>query len=268
MRAPGIVPKMTSNTLPLGTASSTAGGTATAYLAFDRSTTTYWQETDSGRGLIYHVAGAGILLTSYDLTSGANASIPLTSLPASWLVRGSNNGTDWTTLDTVANDTIFTDNETRQYQIATPGSTTYTWFEFLLQANQGFIEDGHDISRVVGLQFRGYVPGRLYFIDRLKESTTTEGTGDITLAGNPMGFRSFSDYLTTGMIFNYCIDTLTGSWETGLGTFQADGTIARTTVYTSTNSNALLDLAAGTKVIFLTVDSVYLRELGVVLWGS
>ena len=88
--------------------------------------------------------------------------------------------------------------------------------------------------------------------DRVKESTTTTGTGSVALGGAPSGYRTFSAGVGANNTTYYCIADQTGSnWEVGLGTL--DGTaanLARTTVYASSNAGSLVSFTAGTKDVF------------------
>jgi hypothetical protein len=88
--------------------------------------------------------------------------------------------------------------------------------------------------------------------DRVKQQTSTTGTGALTLGTSVTGFQAFSAVCSNGDTFHYAIVHLTlGSWETGLGTYNTGGTISRS-VLTSSNSNNLVDFASGTKEIFIT----------------
>ena len=89
--------------------------------------------------------------------------------------------------------------------------------------------------------------------DRVKQQTSTTGVGAVTLGSSVTGFQVFSAVCSNGDTFHYAIVHLTnGSWETGLGTYNSGaGTISRS-VLTSSNGNALIDFAAGTKEIFIT----------------
>jgi hypothetical protein len=100
----------------------------------------------------------------------------------------------------------------------------------------------------------------LYF-DRCLETTTTTGTGDITTAGAIAGFRTLNSAYGTGVNIPYCIEAVdasgvpTGDWETGQGTLSTTTNFQRTRVYASSNANALVSFAAGTKRIFATVPA-------------
>jgi len=89
--------------------------------------------------------------------------------------------------------------------------------------------------------------------DRVKETTTTTGTGNITLDGTSSGFQAFSAALAINDTTYYAIvGQGTNEWEIGLGTLTGATTLVRTTVYSSTNSNNLVNFSAGTKDVFLT----------------
>lgn len=90
------------------------------------------------------------------------------------------------------------------------------------------------------------------FKNRVKDTTTTTGTGDITLAGSPpTGYQSFNAAFGTGVYFYYCIEG--GSeWEVGRGHLSASTTLVRDNIYESTNSNNAVNFSAGTKNVFCT----------------
>ena len=93
--------------------------------------------------------------------------------------------------------------------------------------------------------------------DRVKETTTTTGTGAFTLAGAVTGFETFGTGVGNSNTTYYAV-TLPGSaeFEVGLGTLSSDSsTIARTTVISSSNSDNAVDFSAGTKTIFCTLPA-------------
>lgn len=99
--------------------------------------------------------------------------------------------------------------------------------------------------------------------DRVQETTTTTGTGTVTLAGAVTGYQSFAA-IGNGNTTYYCITDGT-NWETGLGTYTSSGTtLARTTVLESSNSNNLVDFPAGSKNVFVT----YPASQAVLLTGT
>jgi hypothetical protein len=91
----------------------------------------------------------------------------------------------------------------------------------------------------------------LILADRVQETTTTTGTGTVTLAGAVSGFQSFA-VVGNGNSTYY---TITGGtdWEVGIGTYTSSGTtLSRTTVISSSNSGSLVNFSAGTKNVFVT----------------
>ncbi len=89
--------------------------------------------------------------------------------------------------------------------------------------------------------------------DRVKETTTTAGTGTVTLLGASTGFQSFSAIGNANSTY-YCIAGQTGSeWEVGIGTYTSSGTtLSRDTVLASSSSGAKVSFSAGTKDVFVT----------------
>lgn len=90
--------------------------------------------------------------------------------------------------------------------------------------------------------------------DRVKETSTTTGTGNLTLLGAVAQFRALSAVLANNDTSYYAAVGQSGTeWEVGLCTFvSATPAIARTTVFASSNAGALVNFSAGTKDIFLT----------------
>jgi len=88
--------------------------------------------------------------------------------------------------------------------------------------------------------------------DRVKETSVTSGTGTLTLAGASTGFQTFSSAIgNTNTTYYAIVDGTAGTWEVGVGTVAA-GTLARTTVIASSNSNAAVSFAANSKDVFCT----------------
>lgn len=104
----------------------------------------------------------------------------------------------------------------------------------------------------------------LVVADRVRQSTTSTGTGTITLSGAVSGFQTFAVIGNGNTTYYTIVDSGTGAWEVGIGTYTAVGTtLSRTTVLASSNSNSLVNFAAGTKDVFVTYPagkSVYEAE--------
>ena len=90
----------------------------------------------------------------------------------------------------------------------------------------------------------------LVFKDRVQETTTTSGTGTVTLAGAVSGFQDFSA-IGDGNDTYYTITNGT-NWEVGIGTYTASGTtLSRDTILESSNSGSAITLS-GLSNVFCT----------------
>ena len=102
--------------------------------------------------------------------------------------------------------------------------------------------------------------------DRVKVSTTTTGTGTISLGSAATGYQTFS-VIGDGNTTYYTISSATGSeFEVGIGTYTTSGnTLSRDTVLSSSNGGSLVNFSAGSKDVFVTYPagrSVYLDSAG------
>ena len=93
--------------------------------------------------------------------------------------------------------------------------------------------------------------------NRVRETTSTTGTGAVTLGGAVDGFQTFAAGIGNSNTTYYAISLNSANeWEVGLGTLNGDSsTLTRTTVLQSSNSDAAVDFAAGAKEIFCTLPS-------------
>lgn len=92
--------------------------------------------------------------------------------------------------------------------------------------------------------------------DRVLETTTTTGTGSLTLNGAPSCYQSFNAAIGVGNTTYYAIfSTVADQWETGLGTLSSSNVLARTTIYESSNGGAAVNFTAGTKNVFVTLPA-------------
>jgi len=89
--------------------------------------------------------------------------------------------------------------------------------------------------------------------DRVQETTTTTGTGTITLAGAVTGFQSFAAIGNGNTTFYTIADQSGSNWEVGIGTYTSSGTtLSRDTILASSNSGSAVNFGAGTKNVFVT----------------
>lgn len=93
--------------------------------------------------------------------------------------------------------------------------------------------------------------------DFVLETSTTTGTGALTLAGAVTGYRAFSAVCATDDTVYYFIQAVdgsgvpTGDWETGLGTYSGTNTLTRTTVIDGSNGTSAVNFGSGTKRVGL-----------------
>jgi hypothetical protein len=89
--------------------------------------------------------------------------------------------------------------------------------------------------------------------DRVKETSTTTGTGTLTLGGAASGFQSFSVIGDGNKTYYAIVDSATGDWEVGLGTYTSSGTtLSRDAVLESSNSGSAVNFAGNVKDVFVT----------------
>jgi hypothetical protein len=107
----------------------------------------------------------------------------------------------------------------------------------------------------------------LIWNDRVLETSTTTGTGAFTLAAAVTGYQRFSAAMSTSDTCYYCIYAVdgngnpSGDWETGLGTYSSANTLTRTTPIQSTNADAAVNFAAGTKYVMLSPTGAFVDTL-------
>jgi len=100
----------------------------------------------------------------------------------------------------------------------------------------------------------------LVLADRVKETTTTAGTGTITLDGAATGFQSFAVIGNSNTTFYTIAGQTSNEWEVGVGTYTSSGTLlARTTVLSNSAGTqpSALSFSAGTKDVFVTYPAGY-----------
>ena len=112
----------------------------------------------------------------------------------------------------------------------------------------------------------------LVLADRVKETTTTTGTGTVTLDGASTGYQSFAIIGNGNTTYYTIAGQGTAEWEVGIGTYTSSGTtLARTTVLSSSNSNNLVNFSSGTKDVFVTQPAertVYVGASDQTIYGA
>lgn len=90
--------------------------------------------------------------------------------------------------------------------------------------------------------------------DRVRESTTTLGTGAFALGGAAGGYRTFASVMANGDTTWYACILPGGAWEVGVGTWVTGNTLQRTTLLDSSTGSAI-SFVAGTKDIFIALPA-------------
>jgi hypothetical protein len=89
--------------------------------------------------------------------------------------------------------------------------------------------------------------------DRVRETTSTSGTGTISLLGATVGFQSFSVIGDGSTTYYAIVDASIGAWEVGEGTYTLSGsTLQRNVVLESSNGGLLVNFSAAVKDVFVT----------------
>jgi hypothetical protein len=99
------------------------------------------------------------------------------------------------------------------------------------------------------------------FRDRVKDTSTTTGTGALTLSGvAPTGYQTFANAFPTGTPFLYCVAG-GAQWETGTGYLSAATTLIRDSVFESSSGmGVFVDFSAGDKEVFVTITSHWCED--------
>lgn len=106
------------------------------------------------------------------------------------------------------------------------------------------------------------------YADRVKDTTTTTGTGNVTLSGTPpTGYQAFGTAFAVGDPIAYVI-TDGSSWEVGEGFLSATTTLVRDRVLRSSNADALVNFAAGSKDVFVSLPADNIADAGMVAAGD
>ena len=101
--------------------------------------------------------------------------------------------------------------------------------------------------------------------DRVKEGTTSTGTGAISLSGASATFEPFNSYMTNGDTTYYAVvhtESGVDEWEVGLGTWNTGNTITRTTVLAGSNGTSAVNFSAGAKDVFMTYPAAHAALAG------
>lgn len=98
------------------------------------------------------------------------------------------------------------------------------------------------------------------YADRVFETSSSTGTGALTLDGAVTGYRSFLSAFGADGVCYYCIAS-EGEWEIGSGSISAGGVLTRTTVHSSSNGGGSVDFSPGTKNVYSVLPSIALAGI-------
>jgi hypothetical protein len=106
------------------------------------------------------------------------------------------------------------------------------------------------------------------YANRVGESTTTTGTGAVTLAGALIGFRTWGSIFSNGDTGYYLLQGVDASgnstaiWEVGYGTWGTGGILTRTTVLDGSSGAGTPVTLTGTSYVFLTLSASQTPQIG------
>lgn len=106
------------------------------------------------------------------------------------------------------------------------------------------------------------MPGISDLASRVKDTSTTAGSGNLTLSGSaPSGYVTFNAAFGTNVRFDYAIEnSVNGEWEVGVGYLSAATTLVRETVLESSNSGSAVTFSAGTQTVWCNWNPLRARR--------
>jgi len=135
-----LIPKMTSNSSPSGIASAFSELSGyEAWKAFDQNDATEWHWNNNGgipiaQAFISYKFAEKVSISKYSMSIASNRA-PATYAPKSWTFEGSNDGSNWTVLDTRTNETLWISGALREFSFT--NQTHYFWYRLRITATNG-----------------------------------------------------------------------------------------------------------------------------------
>lgn len=132
------IPKMTSNTAPSGTAAADATVAGAPWQAFDRDAGTLWNSGSGAQGWLSYTFPSARIIVGYSVqtTTALVTGLPITDrAPKSWTFEGSNDGTNWTVLDSQYGQSNWSAGERRYFRFT--NTTSYTGYRINISTNNG-----------------------------------------------------------------------------------------------------------------------------------
>ncbi len=102
------------------------------------------------------------------------------------------------------------------------------------------------------------------YADRVYETTTTTGTGTVTLDGAVAGYVTFTSAFPTGSNVRYLIER-GAEWEIGEGVMASSTTLDRVEVFSSSNAGALVSFSAGAKKVICLQPAQAVADIGLTI---
>lgn len=135
-----LIPTMTSETDPSGTVTKLTqySGTYAAWKVFDDDNATAWLSSYGAPQWIGYQFPEAKTVTCYTLTSRASATY---APPKTWTLKGSNDGTDWTTLDTQTDVTDWASSGGVKKTFEISNTTAYAYYQLA-------VSEGNDAGYV------------------------------------------------------------------------------------------------------------------------
>jgi hypothetical protein len=135
-----LTPLMSYNTVPAPNVVSASGEDppgSMAFAAFQHTTGTYWYSDATPPGWLKFDLGSGNakIVGKYTVSAADTFIGGENHHPKSWIFQGSNDDTNWTTLDTQTDVAVWTLNEMRTYMFS--NSTAYRYYEIVVSTNHG-----------------------------------------------------------------------------------------------------------------------------------
>ncbi|MEI6627335.1 MAG: hypothetical protein WCL61_01950, partial [bacterium] len=241
-----LIPTMTSNTSPSGVAScsSAYNGTTDCFKAFAGSSVAGWLNSGDSSGFLQYQFTSTQTVARYSIKPWSVDNFPYRS-PKTWTFEGSNNGTDWTILDTQTDYTSWVVNTSSYFNISSPASYLYYRINVASNGNGGSYLGVQNLS--------------MYALDVLSSPAlfVSSGTGQVGFNATNTGLAQVNITPNISSIAGLIIQGATSqtanlqNWQNATGTILA--TVDKNGYFgigTTTLSDALT--VAGTSRVFGT----------------
>lgn len=227
-----MIPTMTSNSAPSGIASadSTLDSNQVAWKAFDHNTTNFnfgWQSslTSSFPHWLMYEFNSAKKITKYSVTSSTNGNS--IGAPKSWTFEGSNDGTNWTVLDTKTNQPNWTELEKRSYVIN--NSNAFLKYKIVISSSSATTTSILELEMMESVTSTPSAPALSATAEKSKVELTwasitgatsynvkrsTTAGGPYTTIGTNVTTTTYTDSnITSGTTYYYVVTAVTSNGE-------------------------------------------------------